>query len=144
MTVNFDLINFMDLQTASLNVYVGDLDPSDKSNKDSGSDSDSSSDKNDIPLFYHSPTFTCSKSSHTHSIVPYEKNPGPVSKFDENMSALEFFQIFYINEIFSDIIRFTNLNVVRKRTNDPVGNKGVWIEVSGDEMKAFYDGYHSL
>lgn len=136
---NFDLISVTDEQTVSLSAHIGDLD-SDMNDRDSSSDSESSSDQesDNMPLFYHAPKFTWSKLSHTHSILAFEKTPGPVRQFDQKMSALEYFQLFYTDKIFSDIVRFTNLNAERKRKTDPEGNKCVWSEVSCEEIKAFY------
>ena len=55
--------------------------------------------------------------------------------------------MFYTDEVFEEIARYTNLNANSKRQSDPEKHKGqsdpekhkgVWSEVSLDELKAFY------
>lgn len=63
---------------------------------------------------------------------------GPTRILDGSRKAVDFYQIFYSDELFEKILEFTNLNAKRKREADPNSHRGVWYDVTLDEIKAFY------
>ena len=67
----------------------------------------------------------------------FNERVGPVRNFDTSASALNFFQLFYSDDVFENIVNFTNLNANRKRGADP-NHKGKWTDVTVPEIKAFY------
>lgn len=54
---------------------------------------------------------------------------------DSSASVLNYFQIFYSDEIFNHILDCTNRNANKKRAEDANNNKGVWNEVTLEEIK---------
>ena len=58
--------------------------------------------------------------------------------FDGSGSALNYFQLFYSDYVFAEIVRLTNLNAQVKRGANPDQHKGVWYDVTMQEMKAYY------
>ena len=80
---------------------------------------------------------TWRKTENQGNMHEFEERVGPVRIFDASASALNYFQCFYTEEVFTSITNFTNLNVTRKRDADP-RHKGVWNDVTVPEMKAFY------
>lgn len=63
--------------------------------------------------------------------LPFSEKPGPVRVLDSSASVLNYFQIFYTDEIFNHVVECTNRNANKKRTEDANNNKGVWQ----DEIK---------
>ena len=67
-----------------------------------------------------------------------QKNPGPLKIFDIDTKATQIFSLFCTNTMLEKIIEFTNMNAMRKRATDPGNNKGVWYNVTTEEVKAYY------
>ena len=62
---------------------------------------------------------TWRKIENQRNIHEFEERVGPVRIFDASASALNYFQCFYTEEVFTSIVNFTNLNTTRKRDADP-------------------------
>lgn len=68
--------------------------------------------------------------------LPFSEKPGPVRVLDKSASVLNYFQIFYSDEIFNVIVECTNRNANKKKiTEDAKNNKGVWNDVTLEEIK---------
>ncbi|XP_041364890.1 piggyBac transposable element-derived protein 3-like [Gigantopelta aegis] len=95
--------------------------------------------QDDLPLFYHAPEFTWTREPYlVRCRSTFAKNPGPVKLFDIDTKATQYFSLFYTNAMFEKIVEFTNMNAMRKRTTDPGNNRGVWYNVTVEEIKAYY------
>ena len=70
--------------------------------------------------------------------LPFSEKPGPVRVLDSSASVLNYFQIFYTDEIFNHVVECTNRNANKKRTEDANNNKGVWQDVTLEEIKLYY------
>jgi hypothetical protein len=46
--------------------------------------------------------------------------------------------LFYSDELFQNIVDFTNLNAQSKRAADREKHKGDWTDISLEELKAYY------
>lgn len=70
--------------------------------------------------------------------LPFSEKPGPVRVFDSSASVLNYFQIFYSDEIFNHIVECTNRNANKKITEDANNNKGMWNDATLEEIKVHY------
>ena len=105
----------------------------DNHNNDSGDDDD------DTPVRYAAPeNFEWTDTYTVNCREPFSERPGPVRLFDTSASVLDFFQVFYTDEVFTHIVECTNINANSKRRDDPDNNKGLWHDTTLDEIKAFY------
>lgn len=58
--------------------------------------------------------------------------------FDSSTSVLNYFQIFFSDEIFNHIVECTNRNANKKITEDANNNKGVWNDATLEEIRVHY------
>lgn len=58
--------------------------------------------------------------------------------FDSSASVLNYFQIFYSDEIFNHIVECMNRNANKKITEDANNNKGMWNDATLEEIKVHY------
>ena len=54
------------------------------------------------------------------------------------MSALDYFSLFYSEELFTKIVEYTNRNAEKNRREDPEHNRGERQPVTMEELKALY------
>jgi hypothetical protein len=54
---------------------------------------------------------------------------------DGSNRPVDYFKLFYSDNVFAEITRLTNLNAATKRAR---GDKGVWTDVTVDEIKAYF------
>ncbi len=105
---------------------------------------DSDDDNSDFEGFepedaYGAPEFVnWIKSENNRNIIEFSERSGPTRVLDGSNRAIDFFQLFYTDELMKLIVEYTNLNAARKRDSDPDNNKGAWSDVTLDEFKAFY------
>ncbi|KAK3590559.1 hypothetical protein CHS0354_008489 [Potamilus streckersoni] len=102
--------------------------------------SDSDDDEEDFEGFepeelYAPRGFVWMNKENQRDLFQFSDRVGPTRVLDGSRKASEYFQIFYSNELFDNIVRLTNLNATIKRGR---GDKGVWTDLSLDEIKAFY------
>ena len=61
-----------------------------------------------LPNFYKDPAFSfCNEQSDDISSSVYSGRPGPMQIFDGSCSALEYFQLFFTDELFENICYWT-------------------------------------
>ena len=92
-----------------------------------------------LPNFDKDPAFHfCNKQSEDISSSVYSGRPGPMRIFDGSCSALEYFQLFFTDELFEKISYWTHENACYKIANDPTNNKAEWIQPSLVEIKSYF------
>ena len=69
---------------------------------------------------------------------PFTQRPEPTRVLDNSMSALDYFSLFYSEELFTKIVEYTNRNAKKKRREDPQHNRGEWQPMTMEELKALY------
>ena len=65
----------------------------------------------------------------------FSERVGPTRVLDGSNRPVDYFKLFCSDYVFAEITRFTNLNAATKRA---CGDKGVWTDVTVDEIKAFF------
>lgn len=83
-------------------------------------------------------TWRWEKNENNRNIFPFTKRPGPTRVINGAANALDYFQLFYSDELFQNIVDFTNLNAQSKRAADREKHKGDWTDISLEELKAYY------
>ena len=88
---------------------------------------------------YRTPEFLdWAKTENQRDFHQFSEHCGPTRVLDGSGTALDYFQLFYSDQLFSEIVRLTNLNAETKRNANPAQHKGVWSDVTVPEMKAYY------
>ncbi|KAK3093822.1 hypothetical protein FSP39_020617 [Pinctada imbricata] len=129
---NFDLVNVNNDEQRRLErqfrAIVGD-----------SSDSESDFEGFEPEDAYRAPTFdTWTKNENPRNLTDFSERTGPTRVLDGSNTALDFFKLFYTDELMKFIVEMTNLNARRKRESDPQNNKGAWSDVTLEELRAFY------
>lgn len=78
------------------------------------------------------------KEENDRTIVEFNERTGPKRVLDPSNDAVNFFQMFYTDEVFQHIVECTNINAELKRGADLDKHKGEWTDVILDEIKAYY------
>jgi len=65
----------------------------------------------------------------------FSERVGPTRVLDGSNRPVDYFKLFYSDHVFAEITRFTNLNAATKQAR---GDKGVWTDVTVDEIKAYF------
>ena len=127
---DFDLFELTEEQRAELANVLNDDD-------ESGDELD---DEN-LPLFFTRPRFQWSGGDYVEPRTPrkeFDRQPGPVRVCDPCMKAVDYFQFFYSDTVFSELVKFANDNAELKKRTEPQKNKGEWKKLTVEEIKAYY------
>ena len=127
---DFDLLELTEEERAEL---------ADAFNDDSES-GDELDDEN-LPLFFTRPRFEWTGGEYVEPQPPrkeFDWQPGPVRVCDPSMKAVDYFQLYYSDTVLSDLVKFANDNAEEKRRTEPEKNKGVWKNLTLEEIKAYY------
>ena len=133
---DFDLLDLNEEERAELAAFVN--------NHDSDSDSGDELDVENLPLFYHRrPQFEWTGGNdvppaQNDNHPNYSRRSGPVRVLDASITHLEYFNLFYTEQIFRDLVDFVNENARRRKESDPDNKKGDWKMLMVDELKAYY------
>ena len=99
-------------------------------------------DEENLPLFYQWPRFEWTGANYVApdpaTRTVFDRRSGPVRVLDTSMTTMEYFQIYYTDEVFENLVQFANDNAADKRQREPDKNKGEWKPVTLAEIKAFY------
>ena len=127
---DFDLFELTEEERAELANVLNDDD-------ESGDELD---DEN-LPLFFTRPRFQWSGGDYVEPRTPrkeFDRQPGPVRVCDPCMKAVDYFQFFYSDTVFSELVKFANDNAELKKRTEPQKNKGEWKKLTVEEIKAYY------
>ncbi|VDI70876.1 Hypothetical predicted protein [Mytilus galloprovincialis] len=70
--------------------------------------------------------------------LDYTGISGPRRVLDGSNTALDYFQLFFTDELFNQICEWTQKNATTKIERDPEHNKGKWTDITLQEMKAYF------
>ena len=88
---------------------------------------------------YQAPDFaTWDKIENNRNIMEFNERTGPTRVLDGSNQAIDYFQLFYTDDLLKKIVEYTNLNAASKREHDPDNNRGAWSDTTLEELKAFY------
>ena len=68
------------------------------------------------------------KNENNRNIFPFTERPGPTRVINGAANALDYFQLFYSDELFQNIVDFTNLNAQSKRAADREKHNGPGLD----------------
>ena len=100
---------------------------------------DSDDDEEDFEVFepekvYTPHNFVWTKLENQRDLFQFSERVGPTRVLHGSRKALEYFQIFYSDKVFGNIVCLTNLNASIKHA---IGNTNVWTDLTLEEIKAF-------
>ena len=98
-------------------------------------------DDENLPLFFTRPHFEWTGGEYVEPQPPrkeFDRQPGPVRVCDPSMKAVDYFQLYYSDTVLSDLVKFANDSAEEKRRTEPEKNKGVWKNLTLEEIKAYY------
>ena len=125
---NFELVHLNENKRRHLerqwNVLVGDSD-----------DDEEDFESFELEKMYSPSNFVWTKLENQRDLFQFSERVGPTRVLDGSRTALEYFQIFYSDEVFGNIVCLMNLKALIKRA---IGNTGVWTDLTLEEIKAFY------
>ena len=74
----------------------------------------------------------------TSVMWPYSWEPGPCSGLGSNASALDYFSLFFTDEVWDLIIKETNRYAARVQSTSTSPNARPWHDVTKEELHAFF------
>ena len=71
-----------------------------------------------------------------HLDLNFMEHVGSKLQMDESSKPVDFFQVYFTDEVFELMVEQTNLYAEQVRTADPDKHKTPWIPVTVDELKS--------